>query len=104
MSGQVTSAGWSSNWTENELIGARSVARANQIQGGLSLLPALLSTSWSLRSQGWWRRLPFLPLPNRQYFGWRLHTAYGDERRPALTDVATFARWQHGVKRLTERQ
>lgn len=106
MSGQVTSAKWGSNWTEIELVAFRSVARANAIesQGSLGLLPTLLSTSWSMRSRGWWRCAPFLPLPNRQYLSWRTHTAYGDDRRPAFSDIATFARWQRGVKRLTDQE
>lgn len=43
---------------------------------------------------GWWRRAPFLPLPDRAYLRFRLQTAYGDpDRAPAPADVVTYLRW-----------
>jgi hypothetical protein len=43
---------------------------------------------------GWWRRAPFLPLPDRAYLRFRLETAYGDPAHalePA--DVITYLNW-----------
>jgi hypothetical protein len=58
----------------------------------------LLSLSWAFRRRGWWRRPPFLPLPDREYLAWRLHTAYGEERSvPPLQDVLRFARWRRRI-------
>lgn len=55
----------------------------------------LLSMSWAFRRRGWWRVAPFLPLPDRNYLDWRLHTAYGDEASvPPVEDVLRFARWR----------
>ena len=55
----------------------------------------LLRTAWAFRRRGWYRRAPFLPLPDRTYLGWRMYTAYADERAvPPLEDVVRFARWR----------
>ena len=55
----------------------------------------LWRTAWAFRRRGWWRRAPFLPLPDRPYLRWRMYTAYGDEAAvPPLEDVIRFARWR----------
>jgi hypothetical protein len=55
---------------------------------------ALLRVAWRFRSRGWYRRPPFLPLPDRSYVRWRMYTAYGDENAvPPPDDVARYARW-----------
>ena len=55
----------------------------------------LVALAWAFRRRDWWRRPPFLPLPDQVYLEWRLHTAYGDERSvPPLQDVLRFARWR----------
>lgn len=54
----------------------------------------LLRVAWRFRTRGWWRRFPFLPLPDRTYVRWRMHTAYGDEDAvPPAEDVIRYARW-----------
>ena len=43
---------------------------------------------------GWWRRVPFLPLPAREYLGFRMSTQYGDAtHRPEPVDVVNYLRW-----------
>lgn len=55
----------------------------------------LLTLAWAFRRRDWWRQPPFLPLPDRAYLEWRLHTAYGAERAlPPVEDVLRFARWR----------
>jgi hypothetical protein len=55
----------------------------------------LLRTAWAFRRRGWWRRAPFLPLPDPTYLRWRMYTAYADEHAvPPLDDVIRFARWR----------
>ena len=55
---------------------------------------ALLRVGWRFRRRGWWRRPPFLPLPDRTYLRWRMHTAYGEhDTMPPAEDVIRYARW-----------
>lgn len=54
----------------------------------------LLRVFWRFRAHQWWRRAPFLPLPDREYLRWRMHTAYGDhDAVPPAGDVIRYARW-----------
>lgn len=42
----------------------------------------------------WWRRSPFLPLPDRAWLRFRSETQYGDpERAPDPDDVVTWLQW-----------
>ncbi len=55
----------------------------------------LLRTGWAFRRHAWWRRAPYLPLPDRDYLRWRMYTAYADEDAvPPVEDVIRFARWR----------
>lgn len=55
---------------------------------------ALLRVAWRFRRRRWWRRAPFLPLPDRTYLRWRMHTAYGEyDTVPPAEDVIRYARW-----------
>lgn len=55
---------------------------------------ALLRVAWRFRRRGWWLRAPFLPLPDRTYLRWRMHTAYGEhDTVPPASDVIRYARW-----------
>jgi hypothetical protein len=55
---------------------------------------ALLRGAWRFRRRSWWRRVPFLPLPDRTYLRWRMHTAYGEhDTVPPADDVIRYARW-----------
>ena len=43
---------------------------------------------------GWWRRAPFVPLPDRSYLAFRFRTAYGDASAgPSPADVVTYLHW-----------
>ncbi|MBX3173954.1 MAG: hypothetical protein KF709_06045 [Gemmatimonadaceae bacterium] len=54
----------------------------------------LLTVAWRFRRNRWWMRLPFLPLPARDYVRWRMYTAYGDyDAVPPVQDVIRYARW-----------
>jgi len=49
---------------------------------------------WRFRARDWYRRFPFLPLPDRAYVRWRMYTAYGDESAvPSADDVERYATW-----------
>jgi hypothetical protein len=71
-----------------------SVALAARALLRPQLASALLRVAWRFRSRYWWRRVPFLPLPDREYLRWRMHTAYGDhDAVPPAEDVIRYAQW-----------
>jgi hypothetical protein len=54
---------------------------------------------FALAPRGWWRRAPFLPLPDRDYLRFRLQTMYGDPSRlPVGEDVVTYLKWCRGYR------
>ena len=60
--------------------------------------PSLWSTAirqvFRLAPRGWWRRFPFLPLPDPAYMKFRLVTAYGgDGSDPRPEDLLTYLHW-----------
>jgi hypothetical protein len=55
----------------------------------------LVKAAWAFRQRDWWKRPPFLPLPDPPYLRWRMYTAYADENAvPPLDDIIRFARWR----------
>ena len=55
-----------------------------------------------LAVDGWWRKAPFLPLPDAAYFRFRLQTAYGDTgRSPEPHDVVTYLHWCRAWPKIT---
>lgn len=48
---------------------------------------------------GWWRRPPFLPVPDEDYVRFRLQTAYGSTGEPTAEDVIAYLRWCRDFKR-----
>ena len=54
----------------------------------------LIRIAWRFRSSSWYRRFPFLPIPDSTYLRWRMYTAYGDYNAvPPVTDVERYSRW-----------
>jgi hypothetical protein len=52
-----------------------------------------------LAPNGWWRRSPFLPLPDARYWRFRMQTAYGDEDAvPSEYDVDDVIRWSRRAR------
>ena len=50
---------------------------------------------------GWYRRVPFLPVPDRAWIRFRLQTAYGDpDRAPEPDDVVMWLEWSRGWRAL----
>ena len=71
---------------------ARTLAFQSLIHPTLGI--ALLRVSWRFRNRHWYRRFPFLPIPDRQYIQWRMYTAYGDaDVVPPALDIERYARW-----------
>lgn len=57
-----------------------------------SSLGPLVGAAWRVRRRGWWRRAPFLPVPDERYWEFRVNTAAG---RGTLNtrEVVAAARW-----------
>lgn len=58
-----------------------------------------IGTALRLARPGWWRRPPFLPLPDRAYLDFRLETQYG-AADPDPGDVVTYLRWVRRTERI----
>jgi hypothetical protein len=57
-------------------------------------IPVVTRAAWHLRRRGWWRRAPFLPLPGREYWLFRLATATGSVTgTTSVREVVEFAKW-----------
>ena len=60
-----------------------------------SLWMTALVQALRLAPRRWWRRRPFLPLPDRAYLRFRLETQYGGagDHRADPDDVVTWLQW-----------
>jgi hypothetical protein len=47
----------------------------------------------------WWRRPPFLPLPDRTYMRFRIETAYGATGTTSADDVVRYLEWCRATER-----
>ncbi len=70
------------------------------LAGALAVVrhPSLWTTAvrqlFRLAPRGWWKRPPFLPLPDSSYMKFRLVTAYGDSGgEPRPEDLITYLNW-----------
>lgn len=69
-----------------------------RIAAAVAVRPSLWATAVRqvlvLAAPGWWRRRPFLPLPDPAYLRFRLITQYGDaEHPPTPGDLVEYLRW-----------
>lgn len=59
-----------------------------------SLWATAIRQAWRLRRPGWWRRTPFLPVPDAEYLRFRMLTQYGDPAAvPDPHDVVIYLDW-----------
>jgi hypothetical protein len=59
-----------------------------------SLWLTALGTAHRLAAPGWWKRRPFLPLPDERLWAFRMVTAYGHaDAIPNGPDVVSFLEW-----------
>lgn len=53
-----------------------------------------LATFLRMVPDGWWRRRPWLPLPDRAMLGFRAETQYGDPAHHLVPDdIVSWLRW-----------
>lgn len=58
------------------------------------LWPAALRQARALVPSSWWRRRPFLPVPDRDWLRFRMTTAYGDADAPVdVDDLLVWLAW-----------
>jgi len=57
------------------------------------LWPTAVAQAGRLARPGWWRRAPFLPVPDAAYLRFRLDTQYGTAGRPEPADLVTYLTW-----------
>ncbi len=74
------------------------VGELGEVAGALLRRPdlwaAALMAAWRLAPTAWWRRWPFLPLPDAELWAFRMVTAYGaPDARPRPADVVSFVEW-----------
>jgi hypothetical protein len=77
---------------------------SGELIGGVLRRPDLwaeaLRALVALAPDGWWRRPPFVPVPEPDYAAWRIATAYGDpdaDVRPS--DVIAYLAWRRRRRR-----
>ncbi len=59
-----------------------------------------LSTLAAMAPDGWWRKPPFLPIPNEDLVNWRMTTAYGSpDTTLAEGDLVAYLEWRREVAR-----
>jgi hypothetical protein len=57
-------------------------------------IPVVARAAWRLRRRAWWRRAPFLPLPGRRYWEFRLATATGSATgTTSVREAVEYAKW-----------
>lgn len=54
-----------------------------------------------LAAPGWWRRAPFLPVPDPDYLGFRMETQYGSAAHtPDARDLVAYLEWCRAQERV----
>jgi hypothetical protein len=65
------------------------------------LVPAAVRLGLSLVPRRWWRRRPYLPLPDRDWVAFRMELAYGDARAiPSAEDLVDYLVWARQMRTL----
>ena len=65
-----------------------------------ALWPTALRQALVLAPSGWWRRPPYLPLPDRAYLAFRMETMYGAGAPvPEPGDLVRYLRWCRNSRR-----
>ncbi len=69
---------------------------------GLAAEAARLAAAAAPR--GWFRRPPFLPIPDPEYLRWRMAAAYGrPDRKPTVREMEDFLVWRRRLRRARAR-
>ena len=61
-------------------------------------------TLFAVAPRRWWRRKPFVPLPDPAYANWRMATAHGDpDTKLSSQELVLFLEWRKRQHRLLGR-
>ena len=72
-----------------------SISTALAVLKRPGLWPTALGAMLAFSRPGWWRRSPFLPVPDDELIAWRTATAYGrDDVDLATEDVVAYLEWR----------
>ena len=64
------------------------------------LWPTAVRQGLALAPAGWWRRAPFLPVPDRDYLAFRMQTMYGEAGTvPPADDLVAYLTWCRRFRR-----
>jgi hypothetical protein len=64
--------------------------------------PSLWGAALTLVPPRWWRRTPFLPVPDRGYLAFRMETQYGQaDAKPDPADVVAYLEWCRTMRGLS---
>ena len=82
------------------------ISAAGAVIARPSLWPTALRQLRRLTPTGWWRRFPFLPIPDANYLRFRMITAYGGDgtSAPRTHDLVTYLEWCRAWPAVTRRQ
>ena len=78
-----------------------------KVAGLLSVRPGLWATAFRqlfrLAESGWWKRLPFFPMPNQELIKFRSKTQYGSlEIEIEAVDVLAWLVWSKEFQQLNK--
>ncbi len=60
-----------------------------------AIWPTAVGAVFAFARPGWWRRIPFLPIPDDELMRWRTTTAYGSDDVELVTeDVVAYLEWR----------
>ena len=58
----------------------------------------------AMSARGWWRRRPFLPVPEPRYLAWRTATAYGTADTDIdPNDLVAYLEWRRTFRKAVDR-
>jgi hypothetical protein len=70
-----------------------------------SLWLTAVRQAFRLAPNGWWRRAPFLPIPDERYMRFRLETQYGNAMHSTEPrDLVTYLAWCRSYQRNLRRR
>lgn len=84
------------------IVGRTNLGRSTMSQGAMRAFRLVRAAVMAVRTHArlrWWRRPPFLPIPDRTHMAWRRTTAYGVDRPVETEDLTAFLLWADRQRR-----